>query len=113
MFASRRKEPPPSAHSFSRFWDIAGHRTISAIRERILEVVDVTRAREDDLPAMSAIEVLRRIGVDQPSNPQCKEANSALRELLGEPKRIHGINKWRVPFRQEPTPPQPAVFAPL
>jgi hypothetical protein len=23
MFASRRKEPPPSAHSFSSFWDIA------------------------------------------------------------------------------------------
>jgi hypothetical protein len=23
MFASRQKEPPPSAHSFSRFWDIA------------------------------------------------------------------------------------------
>jgi len=23
MFTSRRKEPPPSAHSFSRFWDIA------------------------------------------------------------------------------------------
>ena len=23
MFASRRKEPPPSAHPFNRFWDIA------------------------------------------------------------------------------------------
>jgi hypothetical protein len=23
MFASRRKEPPPSAHRFNSFWDIA------------------------------------------------------------------------------------------
>ncbi len=26
MFASRRKEPPPSAHRFNRFWDIAERR---------------------------------------------------------------------------------------
>jgi len=81
----------------------AGHRAVSAVRERIAEALDPERAQEDGLPALSAIEVLRRVGIEQPSNPQCKDANAALREALGEPKRIHGINKWRVPFRQ-PSP---------
>lgn len=74
------------------------HRVISAIHERILEVVDVSKANETNLPAMMASELLRHVGIDRPTNTQCKECASILRELFGESKRINGQNKWRVPL---------------
>lgn len=45
---------------------------------------------------------LRLIGVDKPTNPQCKECAGILRTYLGEPKRIQGRDKWRVPFHLTP-----------
>ncbi|SEQ45805.1 virulence-associated E family protein [Nitrosomonas ureae] len=77
----------------------AGHRTLSAIRERINEAVDLNRTRDSNLPAMTPIEVLSKIGISNPSNSQCKECAAVMRELLGESKRINGQNKWRVPLR--------------
>jgi hypothetical protein len=38
MFASRRKEPPPSAHPFNRFWDIA------LLRYQGVEIVSTAQA---------------------------------------------------------------------
>lgn len=75
------------------------HRAISVIREQILANVDLDRTAASNLKAFSAIEILREIGNDRPSNPQCKECAGILRELFGQPKKIQGIYKWRVPFR--------------
>lgn len=75
------------------------HRTISVIREQILAKIDLGRNGDPDLKAMSAIELLREIGNDRPSNPQCKECAGILRELFGDPKKIQGIYKWRIPLR--------------
>lgn len=74
------------------------HRVVSVIRERILATLDMGRAKEANLPAKSAIEMLEHAGVDRPTNPQCKECTALLRELLGEPKKNRGIYKWRVPL---------------
>jgi predicted P-loop ATPase len=75
------------------------HRAISVIREQILANVDLDRAHASNLKAFSATEMLKEIGSDRPSNPQCKECAGILRELFGLPKKIQGIYKWRVPLK--------------
>ena len=75
------------------------HRAISVIREQILAKVDLARKGDPSLKAMSAIELLREIGNDRPSNPQCKECAGILRELFGDPKKLQGIYKWRIPLK--------------
>ena len=75
------------------------HRTVSAIRERVMEAIDLARANEPNLPAMTPTELLSEIGIDHPTNSQSRECGALLRECLGESKRIRGVNKWRVPKR--------------
>lgn len=82
-------------------WHNNKHRTISAIREHILSAVDLDRSSMTNWPAMTAIEVLKEIKIDYPTNPQCKECAAILRELFGESKRIKGQNKWRIPLMQK------------
>ena len=56
------------------------------------------RLKADDLKAMTASEVLRKIGFQDPTIPQCRDCGSILREYLGEPKKNGGLMKWRVPL---------------
>ena len=74
------------------------HRAISAIHERVLEAVELDRVKDQNHPAMTPTELLRKIGIKNPTNAQAKECAGILRELLGESKRIKGQNKWRVPL---------------
>jgi predicted P-loop ATPase len=76
------------------------HRAVSVIRERILDALDLERANEIGLSAKTATQVLQSLEIKSPTNAQSKEAASVLRELLGESKRIQGINKWRIPFKK-------------
>lgn len=76
------------------------HRNISAIHEGVLEILDMDHINDTNLPLLSASDVLKRLGIHTPSNTQSKEVNKVLRELLGDSKRIQGVNKWRVPLRQ-------------
>ncbi len=78
------------------------HRTVSAIRERVWSLLDIDKRDSERLPALTASDVLGRLGYKTPTNPQCKECASALREFLGEPKKINGSMKWRVPMRDGP-----------
>jgi putative DNA primase/helicase len=71
------------------------HLTVSAIREGLMELVDLQLVGKEGHPAMSPKEVLERIGYIKPTNVQCKECALILRELFGAHKRINGINKWR------------------
>lgn len=77
------------------------HRAVSVIRERILDALDLDRIDESGLAAMTATQVLQSVDIKSPTNAQSKECASILRELLGEHKRIQGINKWRIPFKKE------------
>lgn len=72
------------------------HRVISVIRERVLGVID--RTHNGNVRALTPIELLQEIGIQHPTNPQCKECAAVLREFFGDPKRINGANKWRVPL---------------
>lgn len=74
------------------------HRRVSVIRDRVLEALDLDLP-EESRPAMTTTEVLQKVGINKPTNPQAKECAGALRECLGEPKKINGKMKWRVPLR--------------
>lgn len=75
------------------------HKSVSVIQERIIGAINITRDNERNLPALSASEVLMKLGIRFPSNLQAKECAAVLRELLGDSKRINGINKWRISFK--------------
>ena len=81
------------------------HRSISVVREKLLEVLDLDRGCNSGDPAMAPLDVLRELGFENPTNPQCKECASILRELFGESKRVNGMNKWRIPLRAKPLVP--------
>ncbi len=85
------------------------HRNVSLIRELLEEHIDLNRRHEDGLPAMTPSKVLKMVGIDRPSNPQCKECSLILREWLDAPKRIRGEWKFRVPVRKKEAAPQHIV----
>lgn len=77
------------------------HRLLTSIEAKIGEALDLDRVGEDRLPRLTANEVLHRLDITKPTNAQSKEANVALRALLGESRRIKGYNRWPIPWRKE------------
>lgn len=75
------------------------HRDISAIEAKIAEAIDVSRRNEPGLPRLTANEVLEHLGFSAPGNAQSKEANVALRGLLGQSRRSGGYNRWAIPWK--------------
>jgi hypothetical protein len=45
-------------------------------------------------------DLLKRLGIAVPTNPQSKDCGAVLRETCGEPKRVQSRDKWRVPLRR-------------
>ena len=76
------------------------HRSVSIMREQLMDYLDLDLIGNVDNPAMKASEVLKALGYDRPSNAQARECGTILRELLGKPKRIKGCDKWRIPERR-------------
>ena len=74
------------------------HRSISVIEDKLLAVLDLERIGQPNLAAMTPTELLVEIGILNPTNPQSKECAGVLRTYLGDPKRIQGRDKWRIPF---------------
>jgi predicted P-loop ATPase len=74
------------------------HRNYGAVGEKINEALDMALKGRADNPRESAGEVLRKLGFERPTNPQFKEANAILRELLGPAKKVQGVYKWYVPW---------------
>ena len=76
------------------------HRVVSAIAEKLADFVVLDPTVGSKAVALTATEMLEVMGYDRPTNPQAKECAAALRELLGESKRINGINRWKVPLKE-------------
>lgn len=76
------------------------HRAVSVIHELLMAKVDLGLKGSPNNPTMTATEVLKILGYEKPSNAQAKECAGILREILGEHKKINGINKWRIPLRR-------------
>lgn len=77
------------------------HRAVSLIRERLLAAIDIDHRGTWQPKPYSASEALKTVSIDRPSNQQCKEAGGILRELYGDPKKIQGIYRWRIPFLKD------------
>jgi putative DNA primase/helicase len=82
------------------------HRAVNVIEEKLLSAIDISLPDAQRSP-LSSTEVLQRLGYDKPSNPQCRECGSVLREHFGQPKKINGTMKWRVPLRSRYHPSDP------
>lgn len=78
----------------------SNHRAVSAIRDLLLDKLDLTPAEPSKGKLWSTTEILKKVWIEAPSNGQCKECVAVLRELVGEPSRVNGSLKWRVTFRQ-------------
>ena len=74
------------------------HSTVSPVAEKLADKIDFDSIGADGLDAMSATDVLEWLEFPL-TNPMAREAGAALRTLLGEPKKIRGTMKWRVPVR--------------
>ena len=77
------------------------HQQTTAIAEMVQKTLDHKRIGAEALPAMTALDVLQLIDIKIPRNVQCKECAALLREVLGQPKRINGKYKWRVPLNED------------
>ncbi len=79
------------------------HRSSSVIRERVEAILDLDMSI-DKRPAMTSTDVLNKIGIENPSNPQFKECCAVLREFFGEAKKSQGQYKWRVALKEKQWP---------
>lgn len=73
-------------------------RAVSAIEERLLEQLS---EQEADAKYRTAIQVLKAIGIANPSNAQCREAGQVLRSRYGPPKRVQGRSCWKVSLKED------------
>lgn len=73
------------------------HQVVSAIDELIRSYFDPARIGRSDNPSVTASDLLRKLGIQNPTNPQCREAGATLRQLLGEPTESQGSSRWRFP----------------
>lgn len=88
------------------------HRSVSVIRELIMGAINLDAPTEATIQSLTPMELLKHIDHKYPTNAQCKECAAILREYFGEPKRINGQNKWRVPLaenKEEPFSPHLAT----
>ncbi len=91
-----------------------GHRSVSMVEDLVLEALDLERVGEPGLHAMTPRELLSQLGIERPTNAQCKECGGVLRNYVGDPKRIQGRDKWRIPFNGKSEPRfKPADFDPF
>lgn len=84
------------------------HRSVSVVAERIADRINLEAAGEGYY--RTALEVLSEAGMDRPTNGQCRECGSILRELFGPPKRVQGREKWRVLLQGEKSLPPGGAF---
>ncbi|MBK9011120.1 VapE domain-containing protein [Novosphingobium sp.] len=77
------------------------HRSFSMVDDAISSVVDWDQTDPAAFESLTASDLLSKADLRYPTNPQAKECAAILREHLGEPKRIQGRMKWRVPLRTE------------
>ncbi len=77
------------------------HQSYSLVGEKLADYVDFDRQPVPEDDAFTATELLDFAGIERPTNQQAKECGAILRQAFGDPKRIQGRDKWRIPQRSE------------
>jgi len=71
-------------------------RSVSTIRDKVFTGLDWD-APKDEWIKQTATQVLQELGYERPNNNNARECGAALRERLGEPKKIGGNRVWVCP----------------
>lgn len=74
------------------------HMASSVVRDLVLSHIDHDVKDRSGSQTFTPTELLKHVQISNPTNAQVKECAQLLRELFGDPKRIRGSNKWRVPL---------------
>jgi putative DNA primase/helicase len=78
------------------------YRAVSKIRDKINEFVDSTRVPSSADRSFTATALLEEFGIKNPTNTECRECGSILREHFGSEHIPAGAKAWRVPLKQGP-----------
>jgi putative DNA primase/helicase len=78
------------------------YRAVSKIRDKINQYVDTTRVPSSDDRSFTATSLLEELGLKNPTNNECRECGSILREHFGSQHIPSGAKAWRVPLKQGP-----------
>lgn len=77
------------------------HNSFSLVRDKLSGTVNFEATPTDEDRYFTASELLEMAGLDRPTNAQAKECGSLLRSSFGDPKRVQGRDRWRVPLAEE------------
>lgn len=73
------------------------YRAVSKIRDKINEYVDVKATPSEKDQLFTATTLLEHMGIKSPTNSECRECGSILREYFGSLAIRAGAKAWRVP----------------
>jgi len=76
------------------------YRAVSKIRDKINEYVDVKATPSEKDQLFTATTLLEHMGIKSPTNSECRECGSILREYFGSLAIRAGAKAWRVPVIQ-------------
>jgi putative DNA primase/helicase len=74
------------------------YRAVSKIRDKINEYVDVNATPTGKDHMFTATTLLEHMGIKSPTNSECRECGSILREYFGSLAIRAGAKAWRVPM---------------
>ena len=87
------------------------HAAVSPAEEKLAVAIDHDRIGAEGLPAFTATEVAEKLEFT-PTTAAVRETGAALRKLLGQPKKLKGIMKWRVPLDDHASQAREAILHP-
>jgi putative DNA primase/helicase len=77
------------------------HNSFSLVRDKLSGTVNFEAKPTEVDRYFTASELLEMAGLDRPTNAQAKECGSLLRSSFGDPKRVQGRDRWRVPLLED------------
>ena len=80
------------------------YRVVSKIRDKIYEFVDLDATPSTHDKMFTATALLEYMGVKSPTNSECRECGSILREYFGSDAIRAGAKAWRVPIARGSQP---------
>lgn len=77
-------------------------RAVSKVRDKINQFVDTSRMPSSDDRQFTATSLLAEFDMKNPTNAECRECGTILREIFGSEHIAAGAKSWRVPLKVGP-----------
>lgn len=78
-------------------------RAVSKVRDKINQFVDTSRMPSSDDRQFTATSLLAEFDMKNPTNAECRECGTILREIFGSEHIAAGAKFWRVPLKVGPS----------